>query len=229
VTACFAVDDALVQAARRVLGPMDRLWFLLGGSGAGKTTVGSALAARYDLELLDMDARMYGSWHEQFDPVRHPASSAWARSPDPLAFLVRMEPGEFLAFHAASTAEALDLLAAELDGADPGHPTLVDGGFGSLGVVARVVPVSRLACLSLPPALRAGAWTDTPDRRGFLDVVAGVPGIDDPVGRFLALDVRLALAMDEDAGAAGVRVLERQPGLGVDALADAIAAHLGIA
>jgi hypothetical protein len=229
VTVSFDVDDALLRAARRVLGPMDRLWFLLGGSGAGKTTVGAALAARYHLEQLDMDARMYGSWHEQFDLVRHPASSAWARSPDPLAFLVRMDPDEFLAFHAASTAEALDLLAAELDGTDPGHPALVDGGFGSLGVVARVVPASRLACLSLPPDLRAGAWTDTPDRRGFLDVVASVPGIDDPAGRFLALDARLARAMDEDAEAAGVRVLVRHPGLAVDVLADAVAAHLGIA
>ena len=223
------VDEALLADARRVLAGHAGLRFILGGAGTGKSSVCAALAARHGLEILDMDARLYGSWHGRFDAIRHPANHAWSSAVDPLAWQVALEPGAFLAFHEAATAEALDLLADELRGADPARPLVVDGGFGSVAVVARAVPASSIVCLALPPDLAATVWTGDEERRGFLDVVAGIEGQKDSVGRFLALDAAMSARMVVDAHAAGVTVIERQGDEAVGLTAARVAEMLGLA
>lgn len=223
------VDEALLDGARRVLAGHAALRFVLGGSGTGKSTVCAALADHHGLEILDMDARLYGSWHDRFDPARHPANHAWSSAADPLRWQVAMEPDVFLAFHEAATAEALDLLADELRGAGPARPLLVDGGFGSVAIVARAVPASAVVCLALPPDLAATVWTGDEERRSFLDVVAGVADVDEPVARFLALDVAMSTRMTADAHAAGVPVIERPRGEPVGLTAARVAEVLGLA
>ncbi len=222
------VDAALVDGAREALQARSGLRFVVGAAGTGKTTVCAALAERMGIDVLDMDARIYGSWHGRFDAARHPASHAWAVAPDPLAWQLALEPEAYLAFQAASTAEALDLLVDELRDMDPDRQLLIDGGFGSVGVLARVVATDRVACLALPLADQARVWTATEDRRAFLDMVAGVTAVADPVGRFLALDRHLARAMVEDAEAAGIPVLERRPGDAIAVVAGRVAGVLGL-
>jgi len=225
----FPVDEALLASSADRLRAHSQLRFVLGGAGTGKSTVCAALAALHGLEILDMDTRLYGSWHGRFDPARHPANHAWSSAADPLAWQVALDPEAFLAFHEAATAEALDLLADELRGADPARPLLVDGGFGSVAVVALAVPPSLAVCLALPPDLAATVWTDDEDRRGFLDTVAGVARVDDPVTRFLALDATMSARMAADARAAGVRVIERPRDEPVDVTAARVAEVLGLA
>jgi hypothetical protein len=222
------VDQALVEVARDALQARTGLRFVVGAAGTGKTTVCAAIRERLRIDVLDMDARIYGSWHGRFDPVRHPASHAWSAAADPLAWQLALEPEAYLAFQEASTVEALDLLGDELRETDPARPLLVDGGFGSVAALARIVPPDRIVCLTLPPTDQARVWTATEDRRAFLDVVAGVSGVADPVGRFLALDAHLARAMVRDSVASGVLVLERRPADGITDLAERVARALGL-
>jgi hypothetical protein len=224
----FPVDEALLASAADRLRAHPRLRFVLGGAGTGKSSVCLQLHESRHVAVIDMDARLYGSWHGRFDPVRHPANHAWSSAADPLAWQVAMEPEAFLAFHEAAAAEALDLLADELRGTDPAGLLVVDGGFGSVAVVARAVPASTVVCLALPPDLVATVWTGDEKRRGFLDVVAGIPGIDDPVGRFLALDAAMSARMVADAHAAGVAVIERQGGDPVGLTLAGVAEVLGL-
>lgn len=227
----LAMDEALLADVRARLADHPGLRFVLGGAGTGKSTVCAAIADRNPVRLIEVDARLYGSWHGVFDARRHPACHAWSSAADPLAWLVALDPDAFLAWHAASTVEALDLLAVELgavesDGRDAA--ILVDGGFGSSAVLARAIPPRHIAVLSLAPAPGGDVWTSSPDRRAFLDVVAGVRGIADPVARFLALDRALSDRIVADAASAGMRIFQRLADTSVAALADAVAAHLGI-
>jgi hypothetical protein len=224
----FPADRSLAEAARVALRDGTGLRFVVGAAGTGKTTVCAAIGERYRIDVLDMDARIYGAWHGRFDPVRHPASHAWAAAADPLAWQLALAPDAYLGFQAASTVEALDLLAAELCHGDPGRTVLVDGGFGSVAALASIVPADRIACLALPDAEQARVWTATEERRAFLDMVAGVAAVTDPAGRFLELDDHLARAMAREAIAAGVPVLDRRPGDGIGPFAERVARALGL-
>jgi len=226
----FTVDDGLLDEAGALLRTLTGLRFVVGSSGTGKTTICTALATARGVEVLYLDARIYGSWHARFDAARHPASRAWLDARDPLAWQLALGTADFRAFHEAATAEALDLLADELGAAvgDQAATVLLDGGFGSVAVLARAVPADRIACLSLPPELRGTVWTGSSDRRGFLEVVAGVSGVEDAVGRFLAMDAALSERMAEDAAATGIRLFERSPDEPVAVTASAVGQHLGL-
>lgn len=212
-----------------------RVWpglrFVTGAAASGKSTVSAALARRLGVPVLDIDERLYGSWHGRFDPERHPACYAWSSGTDPLAWQLAMTSGAFLDFHDASTLEALDLLAADLAaGGDPATDAvlLVDGGFGSVRALTAMADPSRIACIAPAPDLRAVAWTADPARREFLDAVAEVTAVPDPVGRFLALDAALAVRMEADAIAAGVPLVARRSGDSVDDTAARLGAALGL-
>ena len=114
----------------------------------------------------------------------------------------------------------------ELCDEDPDRTLLVDGGFGSIAALASIVPADRIACLALPAAEQARVWTATEERRAFLEMVAGVTAVADPVGRFLALDAHLAGAMVRDSEASGILVLERRPADGIAPFAERVARTL---
>ena len=229
----FPVDRDLLGRVRAVLATRSGLRFVVGGAGTGKSSVCAEIGRTRGLEVLDMDARMYGSWFGRFDPGRHPASHAWSAAPDPLAWQLALDPDAFAAFHAATTAEALDLLAEDLErddslAGDPARPILVDGGFGRPIVLAEVVPPAHVVCLALPERLQGDVWTASPERRAFLDAVAAAPIAGDPVASFLALDRRLHAVMAGDARTAGIPLLERDETTDVADLAAQVLRSLGI-
>jgi hypothetical protein len=224
----FPVDEGLLASAADRLRAHPRLRFVMGGAGTGKSSVCLHLHESIPVAVIDMDTRIYGTWGDRWDRTRHPANSTWMAAADPLAWQLALDPEAFLRFHAAATVEALDLLADELAGTDDTVPTLVDGGFGSLAVVARAVPPASIVCLALPPGRSEAVWTVDPWRRGFLEMVAAIDTIDDPVARFLALDAALAERMVADATAAGVAVIERAPGTPLDVTAAVVAEMLAL-
>ncbi|HYO44779.1 MAG TPA: hypothetical protein VES19_16390 [Candidatus Limnocylindrales bacterium] len=224
----FPVDDRLLASACERLRSHAGLRYLLGGSGTGKSTVAGALRASLGIDVIDMDARIYGTWGDRWDPARHPATSAWLSAADPLAWQLALEPEDFLRFHAAATVEALDLLADEQEESVVTTLALIDGGFGSLAAVALAVPPGDIVCLALPPGSSEAVWAADMGRRSFLEVVAAVVSLPDPVARFLALDAALSERMVTDARQAGVAVIERAPGTSLEATARAVAGHLGL-
>ncbi len=226
----FPVDPALVAHARSILAPLRRVVFVVGGAGSGKSTVCAEIGRRAGVDVIDVDTLLYGAWFGRFTADRHPASHAWASAADPLAWQLALEPDAFLAFHAATTAEQLDLIATDLADRDPDAPLLVDGGFGRPAVVAAAVGPARIACVALPVSMQAAVWTGSDERRGFLAAVASMalPDCRDPVAAFMALDARLHAAMVSDAHATGIAVCERDATTTVGDLARGVADALRI-
>lgn len=201
----FPLDLDLLTACRTALADRDLYW-VLGGGGSGKSTVCRELGERLQLDVVDMDARIYGEYHAQFSAKRHPISTQWAAAPDGLAWLLDLSWEEFDAFNRASLPEYVDLLAHELGSRDDTAPVLVDGGVWHPTLLSVALDPARIVCLRREALDPEALWSQPGERAGMRDAVMAL----DPSGRkwdkFLAFDARITETVLAGAEAAGVRV-----------------------
>ncbi len=200
----FPLDTTLLDEARPVFEKATQLVWLIGGAGSGKTAVGRILAARHGCPVFDMDEAVFGRF--RFDPLRHPATTAWFTAPDPLAFILGLPWPEFDALYRASNAEMIDLLAAELRDR-PDTPLLVDGGISHPSVLARAVPAVRVVCLEAPPGHGTHQWATAENRAAMKAAILALPDGETMWSRFLEYDRRMTATIGRESRAAGIRVL----------------------
>lgn len=60
----FILNHDLLTQSRAALGRRDRLYWVVGGAGSSKTTTCRALSAKFELPVHDMDAHIYGAYHD---------------------------------------------------------------------------------------------------------------------------------------------------------------------
>jgi len=135
----FIINNDLLADARESLLRRDRLYWVVGGAGSGKTSICQALSARFNIPIYDMDAHIYGAYHARFTQERHPVNKAWSTSQNGLAWLLDMAWDEFYIFNQAALPEYLDLLVEDLDAHDPNGSLLVDGGICNPALIAQVI------------------------------------------------------------------------------------------
>jgi hypothetical protein len=205
----FSVDADLLAHARAALWQREGLFWIVGGAGSGKTTVCEILAARFDVPVYDMDAHVYGSFHARFTPGRHPVNTAWARSPDSLAWLLGMPWAEFDAFNRGALPEYADLLREDLLAMAPGARLLVDGGICNPSLAAQVIPARRIVCLSRPGRSSEQVWTETADRASMKDELGHLANPEDAWSTFLEFDGLITSTILRECEASGITVCAR--------------------
>lgn len=218
----FALDEALFHVARAVLGERRQLLWLIGGSGAGKTTVSRAIAAQTGVPVYDMDEAFFGRY--RFDPQRHPATTAWFTAENPLGWMLSLAWPEFDALYRASNAEMLDLLAADLAGrAD--EPLLIDGGITHPSVLARVIPLERVVCLEREAGAGAQEWEAAESRAEMRAAVLALPDGEVMWQRFLEYDGRMTATIGRESRELGITTLAWDSATSVEELMAAIMAQ----
>jgi len=200
----FPLATTLLEEARPVFEKATQLVWLIGGAGAGKTTVIRELAARLGRPVYDMDEAVFGRF--AFDPLRHPAKTAWFTAPDPLGFILSLPWPEFDALYRASNVEMIDLLAAELRDR-PNTPLLVDGGISHPSVLVRAMPAARVVCLEGPPGHGTRQWESAESRAGMKAAILALPDGKAMWSRFLEYDRRMTATMGLESRAAGIPIL----------------------
>ncbi len=138
----FIVNEAFLAKARTVLADRRRVYWIVGGSCSGKSTLCRNLSAAYDIPVYDMDAQIFGGYQGRYTPERHPASLAWFGADDPLAWALALSLDDWYHLNRATHAEYLDLLADDLLAGDPSGALLIDGGITNPALLAQVMPVS---------------------------------------------------------------------------------------
>jgi hypothetical protein len=225
----FEINQALLAHARATLAGREALYWLVGGAGAGKTTVCQALAARYDIAVYDMDAHVYGSYHGRFDPVRHPVNMAWSNAPNGLVWLLSMTWDEFNGFNQAALPEYLDLLAQDLTALPPDARILIDGGICNPGLLAQVLPTRQIICLAAPAQSSAAIWDEPGARQGMKEAIDQLPQPDLMWRTFLDFDRLITATMLHECQEQGIAICRRDEATPVAALVERVTNQWGIA
>lgn len=224
----FPLNRELLIAARRVLFPRRRLTWVVGGAASGKSTLCRALSLAWSIPVYDMDEHLYGEYTRLSSIRRHPALSEWFRASDSFAWLLGLTEAAFTAFNRASTAEILDLLAADISGMDGDAPLMVDGGITNPALLAQVMPTSRIVCVATSPALSREVW-EGDERRWMKAMALALPDGEAAWQRFLRFDELMGETIVTECRDNQIPVVVREENSSVQELADQAACYLGIA
>jgi hypothetical protein len=225
----FRVDADLLGECQRALSTDARVRWIVGGAGSGKPTLSRAIGDRCGIPVIDMDTRIYGSFHRLYSPQRHPASSAWASAGDPFRWLLEMSWDDFHAFNRASLPEYLDLLADELAAWPPRRTLLIDGGISCPALLESVIGPSRVVCLVRRGLDSRALWSEPGDRSAMRDSVLS---LDDTGGlweRFLDYDRRITESMTLECEMSKVRLCEWDASERPEIVLDRLCGLLGLA
>lgn len=225
----FTVDIDLLAQAQNVLSLRKRVFWIVGGSGSGKTTICQALAKTYGLPVYDMDAHIYGAYHGRFSPERHPVNSQWAAAPNSLAWLLGMSWEQFDAFNQAAVPEYLDLLGEDLAKMDVETSILIDGGIANPGLIAQVLPASQIICLARPGRSSAEIWSENEERLGMKEMVYQLPNPEQAWQKFLEFDAQISQTIIQECLANNIPICTRTETETVAELTQRVACALEIA
>lgn len=208
-------------------GPLPRVLWVGGGSGAGKSTVAARLAERHGLRRYDSDAAM-ADHARRCPPQRCPRLAAFlTMSPDER--WVDRSPREMLETFHWYAGEGFDLVVQDVAAMGPG-PVVVAEGF-------RLLPRLVAPLLGEGSAGSAGVWLlPTPRsreaafaRRG---TTAGITGrTSDPpraLANLLERDALFTEVLRAEVGRLGLAAVEVDVGVGVDEVLAQVEAALGL-
>lgn len=225
----FTIDVTLLQQAQKMLSQHEQVYWVVGGSGSGKTTVCQTLAKTYRLTLYDMDAHIYGAYHGRFTPNRHPVNSQWAAAPNGLAWLLDMSWAQFGSFNKAAVPEYLDLLAEDLAALPANTPVLIDGGIVHTAVAAHALPTRQMVCLVRSGRSSAEIWCETEERLGMKAMIDQLPNPVTAWQKFLAFDEQITQTIVQESRAASIAICTREESDSVAVLARRVADALDLA
>lgn len=187
----FSIDKHLLADARASLSKREKLYWIVGGAGAGKTTICRAISAQNNIELYDMDAHIYGAYHGRFSPQKHPVNYAWSTAGSGLQWLLDMTWEEFNNFNQAAIAEYLNLLAEDLDLIPANECVLVDGGICNPAQIAKVIPTHQIVCLAVSERPSAEIWEANDERLAMKDAIFQLPDPEQLWRKFLEFDSQI--------------------------------------
>ncbi len=222
------INVDLLAKAQKALGRHKRLFWIVGGSGSGKTTICQALAETYGLPVYDMDAHIYGTYHGRFTPERHPVNSQWAAAPNGLAWLLGMRWEQFDAFNQAAAPEYLDLLAEDLAQMEPDAGILIDGGIANPAIIAQALPASQIVCIARPGRTSAEIWCENEERLGMKTMIDQLPNPDKAWQTFLEFDAQISQTILQECQANNIAICNRSETESVAKLAQRVAQALGM-
>lgn len=205
----FILNENLLSHARAILSNRHRLYWILGGAGAGKSTVCRILSERFGIPIYDMDAHIYGAYHSRFTPDRHPNNHAWTSAENGLEWLLSMSWDEFNSFNQAALPEYLDLLTEDIQSEAPQSPLLIDGGIWHPGLLAQVLPANQIICLSMPPHSSEHIWEENKERRGMKELVQQLSKPIDPWRTFLEFDRKITETILSECSDSNIAVCTR--------------------
>jgi hypothetical protein len=224
----FEVDRSLIREAAARLASARGLRWVIGGACSGKSSVCQTVSRWTGVPVYDMDEQVYGHYMGRYCSSRHPASSAWFKRRDGLAWVLSLSWATFDDLNRATNAEFLDLASWDVAERYRDGPVLVDGGITHPSVLAAVVQPSRIACLAVDGAESRRLWEEDEARSDMRRAVEQLPARADRWATFLTFDERMSATIEREAREQGIGIYPRTMGLSVEELSEAVMKGLGL-
>jgi hypothetical protein len=220
-------NDTLVQS-RIALSKWNKLYWIVGGAGSGKTTICQALSAQFDIPVYDMDAHIYGIYQDRFTQELHPVNRKWSMAQNGLAWLLDMSWAEFDSFNQAALPEYLNLLTEDITATEPNASILIDGGICNPALIARVISPRQIVCLARPERSSAEIWQETDERNSMKKMIYVLPKPEEAWRKFLEFDRLITHTIQKECTENYISVCTRNEAESVSEFAEKVASVLGI-
>ena len=208
----FNINHELLKQAHTLIGHRHNIYWLVGGSGSGKSTICKELAEQYGFEIYDLDAHIYGDYHGRFSATHHPVNSAWAAASNQLAWLLDLSWQEFNNFNQAALAEYAALMADDLSKIDLNQAILIDGGICNPALATEVIPAKQMLCLANRSQNSKEVWEGSAERIAMKDYFANFSDPEATWQKFLDFDTHITKTILQEAKEANIPIYSRQKG-----------------
>lgn len=224
----FTVDKSLMDKARDNLSNCTNIYWIIGGSCTGKSTISQAIAEKSDITLYDMDTHIYGSYINQYNIKRHPINKTWLSAPNPLAWQLNLSAEEFNAFNCAANAEHLELFADDIKNNYSERPVLVDGGITHPSLLIQIIPRENIFCIDTSRAERVNAWETAEARSQMKDWIFELQNPQKKWEKFLQFDEVITQTIISECQANHIELFIRNEQTPVEVLAQKVADYFEI-
>jgi len=228
MTSLFTPNYELLAAVRTMLSAFENIFWVIGGSNSGKSTICQEISTRRNMPVYDMDKHIFGLYMGRYTWKRHPASMSWFSAENPLGWAISLSLDEFDSLNRAANIEYLDQFAKDMNGSSKETPTLVDGGITHPSILAQVISPARILCIGLEPEEGARSWNTDPGRLPMKQMVLDLDSVTATWEKFLEHDKLITETIQRESQEAGIVVLPRVPGTSVENLSSAVMRHFGI-
>jgi len=224
----FDINRQLLDKARAVLFDRPNVFWIIGGSCSGKSTVCRAISKATKIPVVDMDDYVYGSFINLYREDRHPASNTYFSAQNPLAWALSLTWADFNSLNRAANAEYLDLLADIFEHTNKRGYRLIDGGITHPAILAQVVPKINVFCIDAPEAERVTTWETSETRSSMKGWIYELPNPDEKWKKFLFFDRVMTQTIVGESIENEIEVFMRDEGTSIRELSGIITQYFGI-
>ena len=203
----------------------ENIFWILGGACSGKSTLAHALCEFSGLHLIDMDARIYGSWVPSYNAECCPENHRWIQQENALEWALGLSDEAYSDHCKKVSREYYQLLSIELGSRDNRKATIIDGGFSSLVPWVLDIQQDNVVCLTIERELAIAEWNSHPDRVGFKREIMTLRNGEQKWERFLELDALISSQLEQEAIALGIPVIFTRRADNLEALVEQLAAR----
>lgn len=189
------------------LAMFEKTFWIVGGACTGKSTLASAICESMGYKLIDMDARIYGTWLSVYRADRYPENYRWIQQSNALEWALQQSDEEYLRHCERVSQEYFRLLVIELDHVKNPQRHIVDGGFSSLTAWVGDIEHRNIICLDVDRDLAVSEWNVHPKRVEFKHEILALPRGEKKWIRFLELDALISSQLVKQANIYGVPVI----------------------
>jgi len=222
----YPINQRLLEKAHRVLHDRKNLYWIIGGSCVGKSTVCKALSEKYGITVYDMDEYIFDKYQQRYTDELHPANRAWFTAPNPLEWSFSHGSWEENnEFNIAAAVEYLDLLCQDIEKLDKEKPVLLDEGVTNPAVVARVISPKQILCLKADSDACRRIWEEAEERQPMKEMIMRLPNPQDKWNRFLDINDLMNEQVEKECRENDIKILLRKDNTAVEDLVIKIARY----